>query len=383
MGRSLLIALTCALLVCACSASGRAPKNLSAPDGPGISIIGHRLSTSNGSWTSRPTSYSYQWQDCAGKAYCTTISGATSKSYMVRANDFGYRIRSRVTACNSSGCSSRFSPPGATVTGAKPSGVALPPKVQTDSFGTTWKVVGEDDFTTDAPLGSWRTSSPTRVVYTGDHGLKWDEYPDGWHCGSFVDCYQPAHVLSVHDGVLDFWLHDGHFRDGGYRAMSADPGPLIPTTSTRYQTYGRYEARFKIVFNDHRRLNQYHMAWLLWPENASYARCAESDFPEMELSARLVGAFAHWGCRGESPHFGSTLSSIDVTKWHTFTQEWGPGFRRYYLDGRLLGQSTRRVYSGPERWQLQIEAHNRRGDTTSGHVFVDWVWIGRLSRASH
>jgi hypothetical protein len=37
-----------------------------------------------------------------------------------------------------------------------------------------------DDFTIDAALGSWGTNNSQTVVYTGDHGGKWVEYPDGW-----------------------------------------------------------------------------------------------------------------------------------------------------------------------------------------------------------
>ncbi|MGN6170089.1 MAG: hypothetical protein ACTHQQ_18250, partial [Solirubrobacteraceae bacterium] len=328
-------------------------------------VIGQTLMSSDGSWASRPTSYSYHWQDCADKTYCVRISGATSKSYTVRANDFGYWIRSEVTACNARGCSSAFSPLRPKAAGKQPSGVGLPPSVQTDSSGTTWKEVGEDDFTVDAPLGSWRTSSPSRVVYIGDHGLKWVEYPDGWPCDdpghNHPLCYWPGNVLSVHDGVLDFLLHDGRVPNGADRAMGADPSPLIPTTGTQYQTYGRYEARFKVIFNDPTHLDQYHIAWMLWPKPGN---CAESDFPEMNLNRGLVLGFAHVGCR----HQKYSSAKIDLTKWHTFTQEWGPGFRRYYLDGGLVGQSTQHVYRGPERWQLQTEAHNRRDDTTSGHL---------------
>jgi hypothetical protein len=96
----------------------------------------------------------------------------------------------------------------------------------------------------------------------------------------------------------------------------------------------------------------------------------------MYLNEATVRAYAHWGCRGKFDRF---VEAINLTKWHTFTQEWGPGYRRYYLDGKLVGQSKNRVWPGPERWQLQTEAHGRRGDTTSGHLLVDWVWIGAPS----
>ena len=92
-----------------------------------------------------------------------------------------------------------------------------------------------------------------------------------------------------------------------------------------------------------------------------------TDAREMDLNLRLVLGFAHLGCRHQK-YFDAKIA---LTEWNTFTQEWGPGFRRYYLDGGLVGQSTQRVYRGPERWQLQTEAHNRPGDDTSGHLMVD------------
>jgi hypothetical protein len=153
--------------------------------------------------------------------------------------------------------------------------------------------------------------------------------------------------------------------------------PLMPSTGSLYQTYGRYSVRIKLVYNDAQKLDQYHAAWMLWPAQDSSGPCAESDYPEWSptMDSSVAYAFAHWGCDHSFDWFRVTW---DVTQWHTLTQEWGPGYRRYYFDGNLIGQSTHQVYSGPERWQLQTEAHNKPGDTTSGHVLVDWVWLGTL-----
>jgi len=77
------------------------------------------------------------------------------------------------------------------------------------SGGHTWTLVGQDDFTKDAPLGSF-ASDGSSVVYTGDHGMQWMEYGDGWpstYTGGKVG-YEPSQVQSVHDGVLDWFLHN-------------------------------------------------------------------------------------------------------------------------------------------------------------------------------
>ena len=375
MRRTYSLALAC--LAFAAAACTSVPKHATVPAVSGAPVIADTVTTSLGSWKYRPTRYAYHWEDCARKTFCTMISGATSKSYTVRASDFYYNIRSEVTACNAKSCSSAFSSPTAKVTGVRPSGVGLPPSIQTDSFGTAWKEVGEDNFTVPARSGSWGTSSESKIVYTGDHGLRWDEYPDGWGCSTktfggvfYRHCYRPAKVLSVHAGVLDFYLHNCRYPDGVVASCGADPGPVIPTTGSRYQRYGRYDVRFKVVFDHGRHLDQYHIAWLLYPRSEPAQPCAESDFPEMSLNASIVHAFAH-DCNG-TDRFSS---SIDLTKWHTFVQEWGPGYRRYYLDGKLLGQSTNAVYSKPERWQLQTQVYGT-GGATSGHLLLDWVWIG-------
>lgn len=232
-----------------------------------------------------------------------------------------------------------------------------------------WRQVFAEDFTVNAPTGSWGASCATdpdaadKIVYTGAGGTQWRTYPD-----CYLDTYQRRpyrsdQVLSVHDGVLDF-----HLRNVDGQPAGANPSPVINRAATsQYQTYGRYTARFRV---DTTTLSEYHIAWLLWPEDDGDWQCAESDFPESALSARSVGAFAHHSCNGDQDAFSAT---IDYTRWHTFTQEWAPGVRRYYLDGQLIGTSTTAVFDGPQRWQLQTETDGY--GTHSGHLLVDWVAV--------
>jgi hypothetical protein len=233
-----------------------------------------------------------------------------------------------------------------------------------------WHQIAADDFTKPAPVGSWATSEGNRVVYEGDHGAKWHEYADGWLCPPYTTpCYEPGQVLSVHDGVLDYDLHQ--CPTGPCGAVPSIEPPSASPTSDFTQTYGRYSARFKVVYNDAYRLDQYHIAWLLWPQNGSDSQVAESDYPEQDLNQTFVCAFAHYGV-GLQDAF---CPPIDFTQWHTYTQEWEPGQRRYYLDGNLIGTSSTGVYEKPEVWQLQVEAHPKQGDTASGRLLVDWVTV--------
>jgi hypothetical protein len=97
------------------------PSNTAAPVISGTAQQGQTLSTSNGSWTNSPTSYAYQWQDCASGS-CTNISGATSSTYNLQASDVGDTIDVVVKASNAGGSGSATSAQTQTVTAASSGG---------------------------------------------------------------------------------------------------------------------------------------------------------------------------------------------------------------------------------------------------------------------
>jgi len=223
---------------------------------------------------------------------------------------------------------------------------------------TGYKQVCGEDFTKDAATGTWGTADASKIVYTG--GCPWREYPDGWpstYTNGGVG-YMPSQVLSVHDGVLDFNLKpvNGH-------AAGANPSPILSNTGTAYQTYGKYIFRMRI---DH--VDGYHDAWLLWPKGDTDWQSAETDFPEMGLTSSSVSAFAHYGGSGSQEAFSKT---IDITQWHTYEQDWTATSRSFYIDGQLIGTTTKALYANPERLQLQTEPSGTAAGGT-GHQFVDW-----------
>lgn len=81
-----------------------APTNTAAPTITGKLVEGQKLTDNHGGWTYSPTSYYYQWLDCNRSGVgCTTIRGATSKTYKLAAGDVGHTIRVYEAAKNAEG----------------------------------------------------------------------------------------------------------------------------------------------------------------------------------------------------------------------------------------------------------------------------------------
>jgi hypothetical protein len=280
----------------------------------------------------------------------------------------------------------------------QPCPLSIPGATQTLG-GETYTLEGEDTFTKDAPLGSFAQSASgiadanaLPVVYTGDHGMGWTEYADGWQSTWSAHGYQPSTVQSVHDGVLDFYLHPD------LNAASAPVGASISPLpdGNRYQTYGAWSFCERAPVDGGLPGNGdgggYHQAPLLWPDNDTNTdwKFAESDFPEADLGPGPPDfrAYAHYGGQGAQDQYDvATALAVqdplyDPNAWHVYTQTWGPRFRSYYVDGYLVATSTDQVWSGPERWQLQIEPAQNDPSAYApgyGHVYVNWVWIGTPS----
>ena len=120
------------------SATSAQTQTVSAPPPPsntapatitGSPQVGNTLTSSTGSWSSSPTSFAYQWEDCDGSGSgCSAIAGATSNAYTLVSGDVSHTIRVVVTANNSGGSAASSSAPTAVVSGSAssfscPSGV--------------------------------------------------------------------------------------------------------------------------------------------------------------------------------------------------------------------------------------------------------------------
>lgn len=139
-------------------ASGK-PTNVTAPvitlPYATVPIIGARLTTTNGVWTSIPaaSSLTLQWQRSSGVENWADIASATSTSYEVTSNDNGFAFRVKSTATNVNGTTISYS--SATGYSAPLYNVVLP-------VTRGYLVVGQ---ILEASDGVWSSSYTTNLSY--------------------------------------------------------------------------------------------------------------------------------------------------------------------------------------------------------------------------
>jgi hypothetical protein len=99
-----LLAVSLTALVAAAAALAAPPAETAQPALDGTFRRGATISTSNGSWTNNPTSFTYRWQRCdpAGAA-CATIANQTARTYRLQPADVGRTVRAIVVARNADG----------------------------------------------------------------------------------------------------------------------------------------------------------------------------------------------------------------------------------------------------------------------------------------
>jgi hypothetical protein len=96
-----------------------APVSRVAPSISGQTKVGGMLTASPGSWSASPISFSYAWSRCdAHGASCSSIAGASAKTYELTSGDGGHTLRVVVTATNAAGTATALSVPTSPVKGA-------------------------------------------------------------------------------------------------------------------------------------------------------------------------------------------------------------------------------------------------------------------------
>lgn len=231
-----------------------------------------------------------------------------------------------------------------------------------------WKHVFIEDFAAgDVPLGAF-----PGPLYQAQWSAGYkDGTPDtAGQASGGKSGYYPSKVLSVRNGMLDWYLHS----ENGI-SMGAAPTPKIPNTATNPPRansllYGRYSVRYRADS-----MPGFKTAWLLWPDSGVWPRDGEIDFPEGDLGATLTAA-THF--MSLDPHdFEQFFTDKFSTSWHVATTEWSPGRVEYFIDGKSIGASTTGVPSVPMHLILQTESclPHCPAPQTQGHVQLDWISI--------
>lgn len=251
----------------------------------------------------------------------------------------------------------------------QPSGPSSPsgePMPNSDLPG--WTLVFTDDFTTDAPLGS----------FSAAYGSTWRSYNDldtaaRNYAPAKLSAWKTDKVVSVSGGVLDKYLHTEHDAAGKRGAGDYMMSAAIIPKNLPDRLYGRYSVRLKADAVD-----GYKIAWLLWPQSGVWPRDGEIDFAEMDLTSTVLKAFIHRQdatTGSDQTVFTSSPPVALSSGWHTVTFEWGTT-SRWYVDGVLMGTSNVRIPNTPMHMVLQTESELNATETTaSGHLQLDWVAV--------
>src|SRR5204862_78241 len=86
------------------------PSNSSLPTVSGTAQQGQTLTTTNGTWSGSPTSYTYDWTRCdTAGGNCAVISGTKASSYTLTSADVNHTLRAYVNASNSAGTGTALS----------------------------------------------------------------------------------------------------------------------------------------------------------------------------------------------------------------------------------------------------------------------------------
>jgi hypothetical protein len=208
-----------------------APANTAEPRISGTTVVGSRLSTTNGSWTNNPRTFAYQWVRCpttGGRPDaldCAAIGGANNRSYVLVNGDVGIRLRVRVTASNNDGSNTVASNATETIR----AGVSPPRNQQRPSISGSLNV----NETVRATTGTW---SGTQPITFGFQWLRCDR--GGGNCivqpGFTDDSY------TIRDGDIDHTLRvrvNASNVAGSDSAMSPRTGvvqgPALPAGAVR------------------------------------------------------------------------------------------------------------------------------------------------------
>lgn len=210
------------------------PRNTVEPSITGSAVQGSVLFASTGTWAgATPLSYAYQWVRCGADGglsdgtNCASISGATSSTFTLAADDVGQRIRIRVTASNTLGAQTLASNATATVQSTSSQPAQAPASSRLPSiFGTAAR--GE---TLTATAGVWTGTTPLLFTYAWLHCGADGGQATGSDCPAITGATGTQYVLTADDVGRRIRVRVTARNTLGTSTATSDPTALVQSTA--------------------------------------------------------------------------------------------------------------------------------------------------------
>lgn len=200
------------------AAGGTPPTNTGTPTISGTAQQNETLTTSDGTWTGSPTSYTYAWSRCnANGDQCAAIAGATAQTYKLGATDVGHTLRATVTAKNGGGSADATSVPTAVVSSAAAPKNTAPPTISgTVQVGSTLTVA----------KGTWSG-------FTTGYAYAWKRCDrNGNSCSTISGAASATYVLTQADAGTTLRASVTASNAAGSTTATSVPTALVPTPVT-------------------------------------------------------------------------------------------------------------------------------------------------------
>ena len=267
----------------------------------------------------------------------------------------------------------------------------------------TWRQTFANDFDYTVPLGGIVPNASGTALAAGSYAKvntdidDWAAfYADGWNStwGEKVYALEsgeagypgnitvkakwyPSKTVSFGDSCFRVHFHSEDLNNDGVR-YGLGAGMLLRNNNTgaanfNMGPYLRYQ--FRMRHTNHVGLTEGDTSYWTsvplainttnWPGNGEF------NWPDMDANKTVKGTYHPAAAQNES----WVMSSADRARdWHVFTVEWAPGRVKWWIDDKLMWNTTDRV---PTQWMHVVMQHeqNWRPGVGSAVMEMDWLSI--------
>lgn len=219
-----------------------------------VPTVGETFTTSNGTWTNSPSSFTYQWERCnnSGTGCVNETGSSTSQSYVVVAGDVGDTIVVVVTAHNAAGTGSEASGATGVVTTGSSSSFSISVNNTTGQLvnqnGTPTQLYGVDETGLEnaCELGDGFAWEPLTLPHAEAIGTG---LSTSWHanavriilneaCWLNIDGVNSAYAGANYQNAVKSWVAD--LNSAGVYVILGLQFVVPPTAGTALQAGGQW-----------------------------------------------------------------------------------------------------------------------------------------------